>query len=122
MRRIATTALLLVAIAPGAAHAAQPLPELAALGTTATAQPAHQLYERVATPDDPALTALDPAFGTVLEWTAAKLDLISAWSATPARKVRVAVIDSGADTSRPDLSTTVVRAHDATLHGSDPRT
>src|SRR5204863_276185 len=57
-----------------------------------------------------------------LEWTAAKLDLIAAWAATPARTVRVAVIDSGADTFRPDLSSTVVRVHDATLHGSDPRT
>jgi serine protease len=36
--------------------------------------------------------------------------------------VRVAVIDSGADTSRPDLARVVVRAHDATLRGSDPRT
>jgi serine protease len=34
----------------------------------------------------------------------------------------VAVIDSGADLTRPDLAETVVRVHDATLHGSDPRT
>ena len=122
MRRIATSALAFLALASAGASARQRLPELAVLGTTATAQPVHQLYERATIPDDPALAALDPASGTVLEWTAAKLDLIAAWAATPARTVRVAVIDSGADTLRPDLSSTVVRVHDATLHGSDPRT
>src|SRR2546423_10457963 len=108
MRPIATLALMLLALAPAAAAARDRLPELAALGTSITAQPAHQLYERAAAPDDPALTALDPASGMTLEWTAGRLQLLAAWAATPARTVRVAVIDSGADMTRPDFASNVV--------------
>src|SRR5436309_3096869 len=76
MRRIAMSCLALLALVPATAGAA---------------------------PDDPALSTLDPATGTVFEWQAAKFNLPAAWASVPAGTVLVAAAadDPTADQGEP---------------------
>ncbi|HTN23921.1 MAG TPA: S8 family serine peptidase [Solirubrobacteraceae bacterium] len=67
----------------------------------------HRFQLRAQT-NDPALTALETAPGTppgtVVEWWAARLGLPAAWDITRGAGATVGVIDTGIDSTHPDLS------------------
>jgi subtilisin family serine protease len=67
-----------------------------------------------ALPDDPALTAQDPAAvpGTTVAWWVAKSGLAAAWDVTHGDGATVAVIDTGADSGHPELQGKIVDAID----------
>jgi subtilisin family serine protease len=73
-------------------------------------------------PNDPALTATETAPGTVpgipVEWWAGRSGFQRAWDVSRGDGAVVAVIDSGADTSHPDLVDRVAGA--ASFDGGDP--
>lgn len=106
--------LLAVRPAPGsslrAARAA-----LAAQPGVASVAVEHRATPR-ATPDDPALTTQEPASGappgTPIEWWAAREGFLDAWDVPQALHATVAVIDTGVDTTHPELSGRVAAAVD----------
>jgi subtilisin family serine protease len=73
-------------------------------------------------PNDPALTTIETAPGTVpgipVQWWAARSDFQRAWDVSRGDGAVVAVIDSGADTTHPDLADRVAGA--ASFDDGDP--
>src|SRR4051794_18807086 len=100
-------ALRLVTVRPPADRSARALAErLRADPRVAGVQAEHRASLRY-DPGDPALRAPEPAPGTVpgtsVEWWAARTDLPRAWDFSRGDGATVAIIDTGADTSHPDL-------------------
>jgi serine protease len=64
---------------------------------------AERRYVPRATPNDPALTAVDPNTG-VVQWYLAREGFDRAWSISHGTGARVGVVDTGIDASHPDLA------------------
>jgi subtilisin family serine protease len=77
-------------------------------------------------PNDPALvtpeTALGTAPNTPVEWWAARSDFPAAWDVSTGAGATVAVIDTGAETSHPELADRVLGAVSFAADGSAPTT
>jgi serine protease len=73
-------------------------------------------------PNDPALAQQEPAAdpGTTVEWWAARTFLPQAWDLQRGDGAKVAIIDTGVDASRPDLSGQIAAAKD--FSGEGPAT
>lgn len=75
----------------------------------------HQARRRAVVPDDPALTAIDPAsqaHGETLQWWAVREHFPDAWQLADGDSVAVAVIDQGVDVGHPDLAPKIRRSLD----------
>lgn len=82
----------------------------------ASVQPERKYTLRLV-PNDPALTAPNPNSG-VLQWTLKSEDFYNAWSITKGDGALVGVIDTGIDTSHPDLSSKIAALIDKQTPGN----
>jgi len=77
---------------------------------------AERRYDLRFLPDDPALTAAEPApgapFGTPVQWWVTRHNLPAAWDLNDGRNAVVAVIDTGVDATHPELSQKLAGAVD----------
>ena len=63
-------------------------------------------------PDDPAFTQPGPDPGTIAEWWAARQNFPAAWDITQGGGARVAIIDTGADATHPELAGRIIESAD----------
>lgn len=75
----------------------------------ASVQPERRYVPR-GVPDDPALSALDPADGVPWQWYLAKEHFDGAWSLNQGNGALVGVIDTGIDGTHPDLASKIAVA------------
>ena len=104
----------LVTVTPGAGESARALERrLRADPRVAAVAPERRAQLRFE-PNDPALvtaeTAHDTAPGTTVEWWAARSGFLQAWDISQGVGATVAVIDTGAETSHPELADRVLAA------------
>lgn len=83
---------------------------LARLSGVASATLEHRYVPRLV-PDDPAVHAFDPSSG-VVQWALARENFFSAWDLTRGDGALVGVIDTGADSTHPDLASKIAVAVD----------
>jgi serine protease len=82
---------------------------LRALPGVASVAPERRYVPR-SLPDDPALTATDPAAGVPWQWYLLAEDFPKAWAITDGTRALVGVVDSGIDASHPELSSKLAMA------------